>query len=191
MSKPIQLKITLQGSDPEIWRRIIVEDGITMFQLHHVIQICMGWENRHLFLFNIHKHQIGWLNEEWDEIGDERNIVDANGVTLESLALDAGDDFIYIYDLGDDWFHRIEVETVPAKMGAKKVPVCVDGSGACPPEDVGGMIGFADWAARMKDNKVKMSKEDRNWFKAVPFKIEAVNGRLTDLQGYIEDWDGE
>lgn len=37
-----QLHIALEGSDPLIWRRVIVPQTITLARLHLVIQVAMG-----------------------------------------------------------------------------------------------------------------------------------------------------
>ena len=42
MTKILQLKITLDEIEPEIWRRFLVEDNITFHQLHNIIQNVMG-----------------------------------------------------------------------------------------------------------------------------------------------------
>ena len=41
----IQFKISLNDSEPEIWRRFVVDDSITLHDLHKIIQIVMGWED--------------------------------------------------------------------------------------------------------------------------------------------------
>ncbi len=48
-----QLKITLKGVRPPIWRRIQVKSDITLHALHRTIQTVMGWEDEHLHDFNI------------------------------------------------------------------------------------------------------------------------------------------
>ena len=47
-----QVKITLKGIDPPIWRRIQTRD-CTLGELHEVIQVTMGWDFEHLYRFNI------------------------------------------------------------------------------------------------------------------------------------------
>jgi hypothetical protein len=46
-----QLRITLNGTKPPIWRRVAVPPEITLGQLHEVIQIAMGWTDSHLHHF--------------------------------------------------------------------------------------------------------------------------------------------
>jgi hypothetical protein len=52
MNTILQLKITLRGTKPPIWRRVLVENTITFDALHDIIQITMGWTNNHLHEFN-------------------------------------------------------------------------------------------------------------------------------------------
>ena len=46
-----QLKITLLGTSPPIWRRFQVRDT-NLAELHAVLQAVMGWENAHLHQFD-------------------------------------------------------------------------------------------------------------------------------------------
>ncbi len=48
-----QIKIELKETNPTIWRRIQVNSDITLNELHHIIQISMGWTNSHLYSFTI------------------------------------------------------------------------------------------------------------------------------------------
>src|SRR5260370_42582259 len=46
-----ELKITLRGSKPAVWRRVLVPGGINLNRLHDVLQIVMGWTDSHLHHF--------------------------------------------------------------------------------------------------------------------------------------------
>ena len=59
VEKIFQFKITLNGSKPPIWRRLLVEDTITFYKLHLLIQKYMGWKNCHLFEFDMGGLSIG------------------------------------------------------------------------------------------------------------------------------------
>src|SRR3989344_5842974 len=58
MTKILQLKIALRGIKPTIWRRFLVKDEINFQELHDTIQDVMGWEDYHLFEFQIDKMRI-------------------------------------------------------------------------------------------------------------------------------------
>jgi hypothetical protein len=46
----ISLKITLRGTQPPVWRRLSVQGGMTLGDLHHAIQAAMGWDDSHPML---------------------------------------------------------------------------------------------------------------------------------------------
>jgi hypothetical protein len=61
--------------------------------------------------------------------GEEVRPEDQPDETRARLA-DLGAEFEYLYDFGDGWTHDIEV------LGpGGSAPGCVEGHGACPPED--------------------------------------------------------
>ena len=48
----------------------------------------------------------------------------------------------YLYDYGDSWYHLIEFEGTHDQETGIKYPVCIVGECACPPEDIGGILGY-------------------------------------------------
>lgn len=54
-----QLKIRLLHISPSIWRRVLVRSDSTIADLHHTIQIVMGWEDIYLHQFTIHGKEYG------------------------------------------------------------------------------------------------------------------------------------
>jgi Plasmid pRiA4b ORF-3-like protein len=48
-----QIKITLLGTKPPIWRRLLVPADLTLAQLHNVLQIAIGWEDGHMHEFRV------------------------------------------------------------------------------------------------------------------------------------------
>lgn len=67
MRKILQLKISLNEIKPEIWRRFFVKDNISFEELHEIIQEVMGWENYHLWEFNINDNIITPPDEECED----------------------------------------------------------------------------------------------------------------------------
>ena len=110
-----QLKITLQDIQPPVWRRVLVPDDTTLIGLHRVIQAAMGWEDYHLWRFEIGDTEYGEeLEGGWGE-----PIESARDARLNQVA-EPGDMLLYEYDFGDSWEHRVRVEKVlPAAPGAR------------------------------------------------------------------------
>ena len=136
----ITLHISLEEIKPDIWRRFAVSDNISLYEFHETIQTVMGWTNSHLYSFIIKKTE--YTNKETIEETGRGKI--AKSVSLRSLKLKKGDTFSYIYDFGDDWHHRLKVESVSNPDPEVKYPVCMDGARSCPPEDCGGPPGYED-----------------------------------------------
>ncbi len=53
MNKILKLRITILDIMPEIWREILIENDITLEELHKTIQIAFDWTNSHLYGFDI------------------------------------------------------------------------------------------------------------------------------------------
>ena len=147
-SRAFEVDVALADVKPRIWRRLRVPSDLTLLELHHAIQIVMGWRDVHLHVFEIHDREYGPRPEEEGEreqwAGDDATISIARAFRL------AEGPFDYVYDLGDDWRIRILLVDKGAGDHVDSV-VCVDGEGAGPPEDCGGpgvFQGVLDaWAA--------------------------------------------
>ena len=134
----IQLRIELVDTDPLVWRRVVVPETINLHRLHELIQDVMGWEERHLYEFECG----GRYYAEPDDFS-ERSITMSRNAKLKTLVNRAkGNDFHYLYDFGDDWKHRIVIEATEVEA-VSPCPRWLDGAMACPPEDIGGVQGYA------------------------------------------------
>ncbi|GIH13837.1 plasmid pRiA4b ORF-3 family protein [Rugosimonospora africana] len=140
-----QLRITLLDVSPAIWRRVAVPGGYTLDRLHRVIQYAMGWQDYHLHSFEIENAQFGIPDPE-----GELDLRDELDVRLDAVA---GKDsrFSYVYDFGDWWDHEIAVEALYLAEPDERYPLCMEGERACPPEDVGGAHGYAEFLDALKD----------------------------------------
>lgn len=74
-----------------------------------------------------------------------------------------GSRFRFEYDFGDSWSHDVVVEQITAKHDGRE-PLCFDGEGACPPEDVGGTIGYEEFLAAISDPAHERHDELRGWY---------------------------
>lgn len=178
-----QLRIELLHVKPMVWRRVLVPEAITLPKLHVVLQRAMGWQNSHLHEYEIANRRYGIPDDAWPE---EDPPVDERRVRLNPLIKGGLGQFTYIYDFGDHWEHRIHVEAlVPAKPG--ELPIrCAAGENACPPENVGGHPGYAEFLNAIADP----GHEDRaamlNWiggaFDPTAFDLAAINERLAAIK---------
>jgi hypothetical protein len=170
-----QLKVTLEGVEPPIWRRIVVPSDFTLFDLHRVIQVVMGWENSHLHDFTIKRQR--YAVPDSDDFG---NPLDETNATLLNVARPRTK-ILYQYDFGDGWNHVIVVEKV--LDGAEtSPPACIDGARACPPEDSGGPWGYLEKLQALANPDDEDSEELRDWmgedFDPERFEIDTVNREL-------------
>lgn len=161
----MQLKVTLAGTRPAIWRRLLVPADITLSTLHAVLQTSMGWEECHLHCFRhedatyepkAHRKLGGFFVPEENQ--DEAKI------RLADLLNAEGDWLAYEYDFGDGWEHEVRVEKiVPVGPGGARRAICLAGERACPPEGCGGLPGFDHPLKVMANRKHPEHQEMRDW----------------------------
>lgn len=113
---------------------------------------------------------------------------DLTGVPIRSeqrvrlrSALQRGQVFEYLYDFGDAWSHQI-TRTRVLENCPESFPRCIDGQNACPPEDVGGPPGYADFIDAMKDENHPEHQNVLRWhggrFDPCAFDATEVNLRM-------------
>jgi len=171
-----QVKVTLAGSEPPIWRRVQTKD-CSLAQLHGLIQHVMGWENEHLYQFEVGEDCYTDLNMAPGF--DER---DAGETKLRHLVENGHTRMVYLYDFGDHWEHLVEVEETLPPVPGTRYPCCFDGERSCPPEDCGGIWGYADMLDTLADPDHPEREETLEWvgkkFNPEAFDPAGVNRRL-------------
>jgi hypothetical protein len=174
-----QLKVTLSGIRPPIWRRIQVPSDVTLARLHSIIQVTMGWIDCHLHQFDVGGLVYGdvSLNDDgWFEVLNERTARLARVAPLPKSRLR------YQYDFGDDWNHVILVEAVLPAASGIRYPICLKGKRACPPEDCGGTWGYGNLLEAIADPAHAEHSTLRDWlgksFDPGAFDLNAINQRL-------------
>ncbi|NTV01820.1 MAG: UPF0149 family protein [Chlorobiaceae bacterium] len=139
-----ELRVTLLDAAPPVWRRVRVPGEYRLSMLHSVLQMVMGWENRHLheFVAGEDGQQRRYGVADGDDAGAE--VLDERQERLSGLVRELGDRFLYVYDFGDEWRHEVVLESVAETDGEGDDALlrCLDGAGACPPEDCGGVRGY-------------------------------------------------
>lgn len=182
----LQFKIELNQSEPRVWRRIVVPYNYTFYKFHLAIQGAFGWENYHLFQFLesgfLDKVSYAELNEESNQ-DSEYVTKDAKRAKIKHIFLKI-DEFLYIYDLGDKWEHSIKFEKIVEEDIER--PFCIEGGGNCPPEDSGGIRGYARIIESVNTPDHKDREEYAEWLGLRPgekwdmesFNVKEANKRL-------------
>ncbi|MCK5869869.1 MAG: plasmid pRiA4b ORF-3 family protein [Methyloprofundus sp.] len=157
-----QLKISLEGTKPPIWRRLLVSSDIKLDIFHLALQITMGWNNSHLHHFISQEQKFyGIKDDDFEVEGFEMH--DESTTRLSKLLKIEKDSLIYEYDFGDGWMHKVLLEKTLPFDPAKKLPYCVIGKRACPPEDCGGIWGYANLLAILNNPEHKEYEEMLEW----------------------------
>jgi len=151
-----RVKITLKGVTPPVWRRLLIPSEYTLTQVHQALLTGMGWSGYHLYAFRIGCTSYLDIDDDWPD-----DSVDPATVRLGNL-VGPGDRFTFDYDFGDGWEHQILVEEVLLAAGRPR-PVCLAGRRACPPEDVGGPGGYADFLDAIADANHERHVEQLEW----------------------------
>ena len=181
-----QIKVTLNDTQPPIWRRIWVPADTSLAKLHDILQVVMGWRDSHMHQFTIRGERYG--NTSVDETGD-LGFLPEQRYPLSQVVTGSRARFEYQYDFGDSWDHTLLVEKIlPAQPGMRTTPArCLAGQRACPPEDVGGVWGYQEFLEALADPKNSRHDEYLEWigetFDPEAFDPDEVNARLRSLYG--------
>lgn len=141
----MQVKLSLRGvSKPPVWRRLLVPADMRLDRLHDVIQTALGWTDTHLHVFSTEAGEYGVPDPELG-FRDERS------ARIGEFLHEPGDRILYTYDFGDAWEHDIVLEKHVDPDPGHKLPACLTGKGASPPEDCGGVWGYADLKTVMSE----------------------------------------
>lgn len=178
-----QLKVTLSGTRPPIWRRIQVPADTTLERLHHILQLVMGWEESHLHEFEI--GGVAYGRSEPDLFGGPA-VRNERRARLNAVAPGAGATFTYRYDFGDDWQHSIVVEKIMPPEPGVQYPRYLTGKRHAPPEDCGGVWGYANLLEILRNPQHEDYADMREWvgedFDSEAFSTEAINEELQRLR---------
>ena len=187
--KAVALRIELLEVVPLVWRRVLVPGHWTLASLHHYLQWVMGWTESHAHEFEVGD---GLVAPEWwiKEAGSEEEAGryrDERRVSVAAVVTELGPrgEFEYRYDMGDDWEHRIVIESPPGPtISNPRLPVCLAGENACPPEDVGGPHGYAMFLKILADRRHEQHEDMVRWIGGV------FDAKGFDLNRINRDWKG-
>jgi hypothetical protein len=174
------LRITLDEVVPSVWRRLLVPGSVRLGKLHDMFQSAMGWTDSHLHSFTIGDQLYGMHFDDYPE--DE---IDERKVTV-LRAIGEHRRFAYEYDFGDSWGHEVVVEEATRSPLGLKYAVCIDGQNACPPEDCGGVGGYAELLEVLADPGHEDHDHFTQWvggsFDPTLFDLVSTNAALQQLR---------
>jgi len=178
----VQLHIELREIAPKIWRRVLVPETITLQRLHAVIQAAFQWGGGHLHEFEAAGVRYGSSDPDYDPPGS----VHSERTRLTKAMTRAGT-VDYVYDFGDHWQHRVKLEKTLPPSADQKLPLCVAGANAAPPDDCGGAPGYMDFVQAMADAQHPEHEDMKRWtgrdtWDPTAFDIDHVNSWLAEIK---------
>jgi hypothetical protein len=186
----LRLRVSLDRSEPEIWRELLVPEIFSLGNLHVLIQLVFGWEDYHLHDFRLGQRTFGAVDPEAPEHQEDEEEFDLG----QGLPRD-GASIKYVYDFGDNW--TLEVKRVSSEHpepGAR-YPLCVAGERAAPPEDAGGIDAFNEAAHAFEhpdaaDPEEVLDPEIYRWygdFDPVAFDVDDTNQCLREHEDAMDE----
>lgn len=192
------LHIQLASIEPPIWRSVVVPGAISLHTLHKMLQVVMGWENTHLYVFHLHVYSKPVTYGLPDPDGDLPGIriKDSRRTKLDATVWAEWLKMTYEYDLGDSWMHEITIERIEHLADDETqtvyeedlwfTPRCLAGSRACPPEDAGGPGGYAQFLEAWHDPEHPEHVHMRQWvgesYDPEVFSVQQANSALANLE---------
>jgi hypothetical protein len=139
----VTVRVDLVDAKPPVWRRLVLPSTLRLDQLHGVLQAVFDWTDSHLHRFTLGDDEWGdgekYLCPYDVEEGDDDDGVPESDVQLDEVLAATGDVLSYLYDYGDNWHHRLVVEEVGPAVDDVQL---LDGHGAAPPDDSGGIFNW-------------------------------------------------
>jgi hypothetical protein len=158
LERVFTLRLSIVGTTPPVWRRLVVRESMWLSRLHDSIQVIFDWFDYQTHAFNLDDLRFGNpLKRETMSIEDDRD------VTLADLDLEHRERFTYGYHFGEGWQVEIKVEKMGKIAKGVTYPTCTAGEQAGPPEDCGGLEAYHDMLACIKEPQSDLGREWLEW----------------------------
>jgi hypothetical protein len=158
LERVFTLRLSIVGTTPPVWRRLVVRESMWLSRLHDSIQVIFDWFDYQTHAFNLDDLRFGNpLKREAMSIEDDRD------VTLADLDLEHRERFTYGYHFGEGWQVEIKVEKMGKIAKGVTYPTCTAGDQAGPPEDCGGLEAYHDMLACIKEPQSDLGREWLEW----------------------------
>jgi hypothetical protein len=140
--KSMLFRLSVRDVVPEIWRKLVVSSELTLAGLHSVLQVLMGWEDRHLYAFVINAKRYASPNDSDENLENQDKI----RTKLSRIFKADAKIITYEYDFGDKWQVVLTAEPMDEGHHLRRLAECIDGSRHGPVEDSGGSRGYMEKA---------------------------------------------
>jgi len=191
VEKIYQLKISIKGAKPPIWRRVLVESNTSFYGMHNIIQRIFNWDNSHLYEFSGDISTYTDKESIDDEFGSFSKMYEADKFSIETELKNEKDKITYTYDFGDDWEHLIVLEKIlPANQGTI-YPSCTGGRREGPFEDCGGIYMYNSIAYALENPHEEIDKNLEEYIgymgdMVTDFDPSCFDKEITNLRLYVE-----
>ncbi len=188
MPKYFDLEVLLLEIEPRIWRRFLIRNEATFSHFHSAIQQAFGWQNCHLYEFldgKVEENDTRPLyamklpriarSEHVEPNDDEPDAPVSNNIEIRHYFSAKNKRCFYVYDLGDNWQHLVEVKDV-VEMHEEFTCRLLDGARACPPEDCGGTMGYEGCCEATSMSKEEVKKLDVGAREEIEWRQEWLDG---------------
>ena len=181
-----QLTLTLVETEPPIWRRLLVPADTPLNIFHRVIQVAMGWSDYHAHQFlaaGKRGRRIYGVNGDGNEVRLGLGVLEESSYRLSDLLQAERDQCLYEYDFGDCWLHQLVLERIIDAPAPSEKLCCLEGQGACPPEDSGGVSEYEEWLKVLKEPEHPDHEDAVDWlgagYDSSRFDCQKVNQLLS------------
>jgi hypothetical protein len=181
--KIARLVVEIDDVTPRVARVVEVPTDIRLDDLHFVLQIAIGWQNGHPFVFRVGDDAWGLRDRDAGE-----DLTPAERATLDDI-LARGETFTYEYVFGEDWQHTVRLLARAAAQQDVRYPHLVSAEGRCPPADIGGAVGYETYLRTIADRSSINHEAMRDWddpdFDPHIVDEAALRANLAGLEKYL------
>lgn len=193
--REFHIRVKLDNAPVSIWRELVVPSNITLELLAYVLIDAMGWKHEHLYQFK-GKDQVIYVNSH--EIKEQENSFmafftraeyrNSEKTSLEMVLRPKSGRMKFEYDYGDSWMHELWVKGTRDYAAAEEPVIkLLKAKGECPPEDCGGVWGYARFLElNKKEDKSEDDKEQLEWYD-IPTDFDPEDCDLEWFQEDVED----
>lgn len=176
----LQFRLELEGIAPVIWRRLLVSGRASLAELHGVIRNAIGPDVEGAYRFEV--DGVHYVDPEEDALEGAKS----DTVSVDSLGLHPGSRLLHIAEHhGDPWNHVITLEQTAPRLVGQRLPACIAGGRAAPPDECAGPAAYRELLEAIADPTDPRAAELRSWlpeqFDPDYANIPAINAALARL----------